>query len=1099
MSQSFASIRVENIIIPTYPVGKPDKNPMFLERRVYQGSSGKVYPYPVIDSIGDEKSDVEYEAVILENEYIEVTVLPCFGGRIQWAKDKTNGYDFVYRNEVIKPALVGLLGPWISGGIEFNWPQHHRPTTYMPVSYEIKHNDDGSVSLVIGDTDEMYGTVVETTFTVYPGRAYIEIGAKLFNRTSLPQTFLWWANPAVSVNDDTQSVFPPDVNAVFDHGKRDVSKFPIATGVYYKHDYGAGVDISRYRNIPVPTSYMAYKSTYDFVGGYDYGKKAGILHFADHHISPGKKQWTWGCGDFGKAWDRNLTDENGPYIELMTGVFTDNQPDFTWLMPFEEKSFKQYFMPYKGAGYVKNANLDAALNFERSDDGIHIIVSAMRVIQDAAIVLSIDGKDIWEKKADLSPDGYFEDFVQIKGKYGNPTLSLYDRDKNILIEASEREKKLEQLPEPAEKVKAPSEIMTNEELYLIGEHLEQYRHATFDPDDYYKEALKRDALDIRVNNAYGKLLLRRCDFTGAEELFRNALKRLTLLTPNPYTGEPFFNLGLSLFYQGREDEAYDSFYKATWSESEKSGAFYYLAAIAKHKGEYDKALSFIDESLARNARNYSAKSLKVYILEGLGDAEGARRMALETIKDNPFCFASAYYLMRIGAVSQDVFRDLMNDRPVNYLNTAFDFSIWGNHEEAADILSLSPSSPSVAYAEAYEYQKAGLADKSKAALEKARSADLAYCFPSSIYEYIVLSSAINVESDDPSARYLRGNLLYDKKRYDEAYEDWRISAEADPSFPTVFRNLSIVLYNKRSQKEEALKSLEMAYSLDEEDARVLLELDQLKEKLGYSAEDRLSFLEAHMSIAERRDDLYISYITLLNYSGRYEEAFSRIASRKFHPWEGGEGKVTAQYKLSLKNLAFDAISSGDFDRAIELLSRALTYPDNLGEGKLEGTKDNDIHYLLGICLEKCGREKEAQDEFLKGIEGTEELASALYYNDQPADMALYQGLCRRKLGDDKGAKKRFNAMADFGEKHYFDEIKFDYFAVSLPDLQLWDDDLTRKNKAHCLYLIALGALAEGDRENAAAKLEEVLRIDPYHSGARTHLQKLDILLKLFDI
>ena len=125
MESSYAKIYSRTVTIPTYGTGKPDKNPMFLEKRVYQGSSGRVYPYPVIDKIMDEKKDEEYEAVILENEYIYVMVLPSLGGRIQRAYDKTNGYDFVYHNEVIKPALVGLLGPWISGGIEFNWPQHH--------------------------------------------------------------------------------------------------------------------------------------------------------------------------------------------------------------------------------------------------------------------------------------------------------------------------------------------------------------------------------------------------------------------------------------------------------------------------------------------------------------------------------------------------------------------------------------------------------------------------------------------------------------------------------------------------------------------------------------------------------------------------------------------------------------------------------------------------------------------------------------------------------------------------------------------------------------------------------------------------------------
>ena len=363
-----AKVWTEQVVIPTYGIGKPDKNPMFLEKRVYQGSSGKVYPLPVVDKILDEKRDVAYEAVWLENEYIRVMVLPQLGGRIQRAYDKTNGYDFVYYNEVIKPALVGLAGPWISGGIEFNWPQHHRPTTYAPTDWRMLENADGSAAVELSEVDQMYGTKGKMRFTLYPGKAYIEIKAQLYNRTSLPQTFLWWANPAVAVNDNTQSVFPPDVNAVFDHGKRAVSTFPIAIGEYYKHDYGAGVDISRYKNIPVPTSYMCAHSDYNFVGGYDYGVDAGILHIADHHVSPGKKQWTWGNGDFGQAWDRNLTDANGPYIELMTGMYCDNQPDFTWLKPFEEKTFTQYFMPYKAAGYVKNASTEVVLGLEVCGD-----------------------------------------------------------------------------------------------------------------------------------------------------------------------------------------------------------------------------------------------------------------------------------------------------------------------------------------------------------------------------------------------------------------------------------------------------------------------------------------------------------------------------------------------------------------------------------------------------------------------------------------------------------------------------------------------------------------------------------------------------------
>ena len=446
---------------------------MFLEKRVYQGSSGVVYPYPVIETMSDEKVDKDYLAIWLENEYIIVMVLPELGGRVQMAYDKIARRHFVYYNHVIKPALVGLAGPWISGGIEFNWPQHHRPSTYMPVDTTIEHNADGSVTVWVSEMEKMFHQKGMAGFTLRPGCAYLEIKGRLYNRTDVPQTFLWWANPAVEVNDQYQSVFPPDINAVFDHGKRAVSSFPIATGTYYKMDYSAGVDISNYKNIAVPTSYMGVNSHFNFEGGYENDTHAGMLHVASHHYSPGKKQWTWGNGDFGRAWDRNLTDEivdsvengelrteNGelrterydmpqgsskelcdssqaeksnhtspfsvlssqlrpgfrPYIELMAGVYTENQPDFTWLMPYEEKQFVQYFMPYRELGVVKEASKDLIFNINEVGDGkVEFKVFATSK-QDLLLMLrNDDGEVYYQKQLTLSPEHVLAETVDVKG------------------------------------------------------------------------------------------------------------------------------------------------------------------------------------------------------------------------------------------------------------------------------------------------------------------------------------------------------------------------------------------------------------------------------------------------------------------------------------------------------------------------------------------------------------------------------------------------------------------------------------------------------------------------------------------------------------
>ena len=131
-------------------------------------------------------------------------------------------------------------------------------------------------------------------------------------------------------------------------------RFPIAHGVYYGVDYGitpaAEADLSWYRNIPVPTSYMAAGTQGDFFGGYDHSAEAASCTGPITHISPGKKQWTWGNDEFGYAWDRELTDADGPYVELMAGVYTDNQPDFSFLMPYETKTFSQYWYPIQRIG-----------------------------------------------------------------------------------------------------------------------------------------------------------------------------------------------------------------------------------------------------------------------------------------------------------------------------------------------------------------------------------------------------------------------------------------------------------------------------------------------------------------------------------------------------------------------------------------------------------------------------------------------------------------------------------------------------------------------------------------------------------------------------
>lgn len=1085
-----AKVWVEKVTIPTYGIGEPEKNPIFLDKRVYQGSCGKVYPYATVETISDEKTDQEYEAVYLENEYIKVMVLPELGGRIQRAYDKTNQYDFVYYNQVIKPALVGLTGPWISGGIEFNWPQHHRPTTFLPVDYTLEETEKYA-RVYLHDVDQMYGTKVVTMITVYPGKAYIEITGQLYNRTSTPQTFLWWANPAVAVNEHTQSIFPPDVHAVMDHGKRDVSRFPIATGVYYKHDYSEGVDISRYKNIPVPTSYMAEKSKYDFVGGYDYQKQAGLLHVADHHVSPGKKQWTWGCGDFGKAWDRNLTDEDGPYIELMTGMFTDNQPDFTWLKPFEEKSFKQYFMPYKGVGQVCNASKECAVHLSVENHVANVIVYASSRFENANVTLWGKGKKLLSEEILLSPTELYTKKLEVGECNMEDLYLVVSREGRELVSYLPEKEDIPKLPEPAKAAPLPAELKTNEELYLTGLHIEQYRHATYSPDDYYLEGLKRDPQDIRINNAYGSLCMRRGNFQKAQEHFETAISRLTYRNPNPYNSESYYLLGLVLWYQGKMEEAYDAFYKATWSNEQQETSFYYLACIDTAKGRFSKALAHVKSALIKNSHNVKARGLLAYLYRKMELPELAAKQVEENLEVD--CFDLVSYLegekLRKQGISVNVMKDSLGvsnccKRLDRALMVARDYGEFGAYEEACEVLEQAEEKNPLSY-----YYKAYYQNYQSDALACAESSCPDYCFPNKIEDCIVLEKAIEMGAVKKAPYYL-GNFYLDKGEWEKALPLFEMAAKEDVSFPTVFRNLSLIYYNKCRAYEKAKEAMEHAYSLNEDDVRILLELDQLYKKLGMNFSERLSFLKKHETCLKRRDDLYIEYITLLNRNGHFEEAYEAICNHHFHPWEGGEGKITTQYVQVLIALAQKAEKSGSLDDAEEYLKKALVYPDNLGEGRLEGTKDNHLYYFLGKVLQGKGRCEEAKHCFEKATEGNFVPTSAMYYNDQPADMILYQGLAYQELGKKKEANAKFYSLLDYGEQHLSDEVKIEYFAVSLPDFLIFDSDLTKQNQAHCYYLMGLSKLGTGQREKAREFFEKALELEPSHLMAHTYLTTL---------
>ena len=1055
MKQTVEASR-EQLVIPTYGLGAPEKNPLFFEKRVYQGSCGKVYPVPFIDKVFDTPEPQRYDSVRLENEYVRLVMLPEIGGRIFLGQDKVNeDYDFFYRQDVIKPALVGLAGPWISGGVEFNWPQHHRPGTYMPTDVHLEEGADGSQTVWMSEHDPLNRLKGMHGIRMHPGSALVELKARLFNRTPYTQTFLWWANVAAKVHDHYQSFFPADVHYVADHAVRAQSGFPIANNDYYGVDYAAkpgANDLSWYKNIEVPTSYMVCDTAFNFFGGYDYDAEGGFIHVANKHVAPGKKQWTWGNHEFGWAWDRELTDDNGPYVELMAGVYTDNQPDFSYLAPGETKTFSQFWWPYKKIGPVQNATKDAAVRLVLNEDGSLDLGAVVSSEFKGARILLTDGDQVLlDERVDLSPDSPWQNQTL---KFAGDAIHTLELSVEGLVSYRPVDvAKLERKREVATEPPMPDAIDTIEELYLTAEHLEQYRHPTRYPEIYWDEILRRDPLDVRTNIAYGRRKLNQGLLDDAAEYFEKAIERLTCRHPNPYTGEAHYYLGLTRRFQNRFTEAYGLLYKSTWNAAWRSAAYYELALLDCRQGDFETALQHCEDVLDTNRQNNKAQVLKALVLGKLG-RDGSQVLA-DLLAVDPLD-----HWARHASGDVDAFLAKSRNDAQTVLDIVYDYVDAGFCGEAIGLLELHHRSAAHEVAVPNPLERSQLTHYALAwlsgsaeLLEQARALGSDYCFPSRLHDQLMLEWALEQPGADRNAAYGLGNYYFDKKRHEDAITCWERAQAADSTFATVHRNLGIAYWNVRRDAEAARSAYLQAVKHDPTDARLFAELDQLRGKLGDAAETRLETLLSKPKLVQERDDCTVSLAELYNETGAPQAALDTLLARRFHPWEGGEGKVLRQYTSAHLLLGQQRLDAGNATAALQHFEQAMQPPENLAEAYHLLQAKADVSYWTGKALRALGREDEAVVQFEASANQAGDFQSMAV--TEHSELSYFRGLSLIELGRAAEAQALFEGFKRFAEDELKGAAKIDYFATSLPLLLVFEEDLDQAKQAHANTLLGL--------------------------------------------
>lgn len=1129
--------------IPTYLAAAPSDLPRFYAGRTYQGAKATFYPYPVQDKLTGLKSNVTYRLVYLENDYLQIGVLPELGGRIFSAVDKSNGYNFFYRQHVIKPALIGMLGAWISGGVEWNVPHHHRATSFLPVEYTLRTNADGSATVWVGETELRHRLRWLVGMTLYPDRSFLELNCKIFNRTPLAHPVLFWINAAVHANPSYQVLFPPSTQWAVQHSKPEFASWPIARQWYGGVDYTAGVDISWWKNHPSPVSFFAWNYTDDWFGGYDHGADAGVVHVADHALAPGKKFFTWGTGPEGQRWSAALTDDDGPYLELMAGAWSDNQPDYSWMQPGETREWKHWWYPVRNLGGVVAANREVALNITFTPtlspavSNLTIAINATRRLEKAHLLVESrgprGGNDPLSTHFTVGPG---QPFIvrELRGVFGENTLVFSIRPAPnqpplLVYRHSPAPAEATPMPKPVERPKNPKDYASNDELYYTGQRIEQLHSPSFEAASYYEEMLRRDPGDARAHTALGILLCRQWRWEEAEAHLRAAIQRAGAHYIRPKDMEAHYFLGVAIRGQlpnlpndggngrglaqrlRRYQEALDMFRLAAWSPLWRAAAALQIAELEAHLAQtpapYDlreytddltgaprwpRALEAVDWSLSANPRNPQALKLKSAILRHLGRHGEALEMIRAARQLDPLevgLFWEELWATRSCTPQSRpparAMRILWEAVPGAVLEAAMDYGRAKFLDEATQMLLYSTERPeqrlpTVSYLlQNFAGQRGDFEAQAMGRNDRLPGA-WGYAFQQEMIP--VLQQAHRLVEHDGLAPYLLGCLLYDPQPT-EAVKYLKIAAARTSYAPGSA--------NSSGSSLEALchRALGLALAQHQQDLT-----------------NAIKAMERAVQLQPGEPRLWFELDTL------YEAAGRPLAMRlnKLAPQEA----VLAQRDDALTRLILLYMADGQLDGALRWLTTHRFY-------NWEGSSEIRNIYVDACLMRgrqrlKAGRAAEALKDFEAALQFPANLgvgqpkrdakAAAIYYHlalahqaagraeaarearNQAAsaydggaasDSRFYRAMALKELGRGDEANPLFESLVKLGQDLQTREPA-DYFA------KFGERRSERVRKADAHFLTGLGCLGLGQDAEAQSQFGQALVLHPAHLGALMH-------------
>ena len=948
-----ARVTEEVRVLATYPFSEPDPVPILV-------SDPRLYPYHAFRGYSASSEPREWQVVKLENDLIEVFVLPEAGGKVWGAVVKETGHEFIYRNEVMKFRDIALRGPWTSGGIEFNFGViGHTPATATPVDYTVRENADGSVSCIVGTMDLPSRTHWRVEIRLPPDRAYFETRTLWYNPTPLEQPYYNWMTAAAFAQQDLELFVPG--GSYLEHSGRE-RPWPA-------DDSGRYLPLYRNNDFGGHKSYHVVGELNDFFGGYYHDDDYGWGHWARHEDMPGQKMWLWSLSRQGGVWEDLLTDTDGQYVEFQAGrLFVQYSPG-EHINPVTQASFDplsastwtETWFPLEGTRGLSDASREGAMHVELGDSLLRVTVNAFGNVVDTLRIWSGDHL-IENSVVELAALEPFEVMIFHVSAARSLRVELPALGLDYTSDPEERALSRPFATDP----EAWESIPEADRLVFQARELAKGRR--------YGEArvLFEEAAGVEPWNRGALLGLADLALRSAryEEGLEHARRALQLDT---YDAAANFVAGNLYRALGRDTDAREAFGWSARAVAFRAASYIRLAEIAIGAGEWGEGKRYA--GLALDFDRHSVRAWQLLAITGRlsGDRDGAERAFRALLEIDPlhhFVPAERYLAAPTRENATTLLGAMRSEYPdQTLLELAVGYAGLGLDEDALSILDIAtngrgapPSQPTRPRAGSDDLRRgpdspvlrAWRAFLARDPAPLADPGDLAFAFPFRPETLPVLRWAA-AESGDWEWRYLLGLNLWALDRKEEAREILaRVDDQSDYG-PAHAARAHLVQQDGGDPGPDFHRAAEL-----DPDSRILrVELIRYLQSEG-------SWAAAAQASARAREEfagdfnLDLLHARALLHLGGHGEAIAILAATRVLPSENAR-ESHLLYELAHVGAAMDAIDAGDHEAARGHLEAARLWPESLGQGRPYHPDERLVDYLLGVAAQVAGDEATARE------------------------------------------------------------------------------------------------------------------------------------------